>query len=304
MPFLDRYWWLKPLLAVAFLVVTSQPMKHVLLDDGFLSDFIRTPSDHIGDILFYVLTSLFFLAVAFTVATSAMPSRRRKLLRITAIGGTPEAIPRAIVEYQTVEYDLAKNPVVIQVQTTKEMKRLYLLVEGPFFLIYLAMAVIFDILFLFEAASHLRIGPITLGDVLRFLGLIALGVATILSLVLVSRYLPIILGRPYGVTFGTDGVMYRSELGKTTFLRWDEMQLFEASGISRFGHVSRPYTYRLYSARASATWRDPWPGNESLPTPTSTPGGPALAVKIIHDRTGLPPRTFVKALQVMESQAK
>lgn len=300
MPFLDRYWGLRPVFAVAPIAVEVQPIKILLFNDGALDTYINMPLEHIGNILLLGLVIVFLLAFSFIVAMSAIPARRRKRLRLSAIRGNPNAVPLALAVYENTEYDLVRKPVVIEEQYNKGAKWLYLLVAGPFFVAFLVLVAILVVLLPFDTISRLPVSPFTLDEALRLLMLGALVVDTILAIILIFRYLPTIFGRPHGATLGVDGVTYRNELGKKSFLRWDEVRLFEALGAAPFGRVSPPYTYYLYSAHASAMWRDPWPGNESVPTLTSTHGGPALAVKIIHDQTGLAPRTFIKALQAKE----
>jgi hypothetical protein len=146
MPFLDRYWWLRPVLAVAGLLYVSQPMKG-LYDDGYLSDVVRMPSDHIGDILYFGLCYLFFLVLALLVAASAFPARRRKLRRLAALGSNPEAIPRALVVYPNVDFDLAEKPIIIEEQFSKDTKWLFILVAFPFLLICLAAIIAFEVVF-------------------------------------------------------------------------------------------------------------------------------------------------------------
>ncbi len=211
----------------------------------------------------------------------------------------------AIVEYQTVEYNLAKNPVVIQVKISKGTKWLYILAVIPLLLLCALGIVAFEVLAAIVVMSHWSTGTFTSSDILQALVVVGIGIATIWGAILISRYLPTILGKPYGVTFGPDGVSYRSYLGRQTFLRWAEIHLFEASGTPRFGHISPPYQYWLYGLHKAVNWRDSpvYPTAESLPTPLSTPGGTALVVTIIHDRTVLAPRTFVKPLQAKESPA-
>ena len=124
MPFLDRSWWLRPVLAAVGLVVPGQPMKLGLVDDGFLDIYIRMSQEDTGVILYHCRAILFFLAIAFAVATNALPARR-KHLRLSAIDGDADARPPALVTYEYPEYDLAQKPVVIKQQLTKEIRPNY-----------------------------------------------------------------------------------------------------------------------------------------------------------------------------------
>ncbi len=236
------------------------------------------------------------------MTVSTYPARRRKLRRLAALNGNPEAIPRALVVYQNVEYDLAERPVVIEEQLSKSMRGLFIFAALPLLLICLIGIIALIALFIADVEASWSAGHLAVKDIPRTLFVLGFGVAIVWGAILASRYLPTILGRPYGVTLGPNGVSYRSEYDHRTFLRWDEMRLFEVSGTPLFGRISPVYEYRLYGLREAVCWRDTlvYPTVETGPTPSSTPGGTALAVTIIRDRTGLPPRTFVKALQARE----
>jgi hypothetical protein len=167
----------------------------------------------------------------------------------------------------------------------------------PWLLFCLAVAVIFEVLVAVLLVLRWSALTFTFSDIPIALFVIGLGAATVWGAILFSRYLPTIFGKPYGVTFGPDGVSYRSDLGSHTFLRWDEMRLFEVSAAALFGYVTPPYHYRLYGSRGAVYWHDLQPSTDSVPVASNTPDGTALAVTLILERTGLQPRTFLKPLQ-------
>jgi hypothetical protein len=99
-------------------------------------------------------------------------------------------------------------------------------------------------------------------------------------------------GRPYGLSAGSDGVLYYPRAGKRRLIRWEEMRLLEATARGSF--PEERWTYRLYGQSAIAEWSDVRPSNwvsVGLPTWEFLERHQAL-LDMIAARTGLTPRTF------------
>lgn len=295
MPFLDRYWWLRPVLAAAGLFVIGAPLAQVAYDEGIFQSIAQGHIPSLSDILH---TGSFVISVsvaALVFAMSAIAARWRNFRRMAAIDGNLDRIPQA--DIPGAENSLPLEPIIIQRQLSKRLRWVYLPALTPLLFVFLVLFVWGECYLTAEVASRWGAGEFSAVEFLQLIFRIHFALLCVCSVIMYVRYVPTALGKPFGAVLNADGVSSRGGLGGTTSLRWEEIRLFEVSAPTFFGHALYPYTYRLCGTRRMVEWEEDPRSNDSPPTASSTLDGTAIAVTAIRERTGLPPRTFVKALQ-------
>jgi hypothetical protein len=298
MPILDKYWWLRILGALTLLALMGQAWIQIIGDDVYLG-YIG-PSPNYGEIALDLLLGAVTLAITGIIAVSAIPARRRKLRRIAAIHGDPEAIPLARTVYEDIPYDLEREPLIIQQFFTARTDKPLFVITVVVYLVGALGVGTLSVSVLADLAHDITTNGITQHDLALIPLLISIATAYVVLVVVLIRCTPTLLGKPFGVVIEADGIRYRTWMGHTTFLRWDDARIFEAHCASTLGTLRRPYSYRLYGEHAEAVWYDPYIQDYSIPAPANTPDGAILAVRVVRDKTGLAPRTFVKGLQVRD----
>src|SRR5579885_1852072 len=137
MLFLDRYWWLRPMLAVAIVLVFSVPLI-VLAGDTHYFELIAQgkASFSTGDISNAILV-VTYLVLAIGLFISTLPARRRGIQRVAAIQGDLDCIPQANI--QAMSGEVTQERIVIQQLLPKRLRWMFFLASIPLLLLVLAL---------------------------------------------------------------------------------------------------------------------------------------------------------------------
>jgi hypothetical protein len=108
-----------------------------------------------------------------------------------------------------------------------------------------------------------------------------------------TRSLPAACGKLYGITASREGLLYQPKVGRSRFLRWEEMRLFEIDTPPPL-HQER---YRLYGPGGKVEWRDlpPSLGVSLNMTSREYLTRQQVVLNLIIARTHLLPRAFEQA---------
>lgn len=306
MPFLDRYWWLRPILAITILVAGA------FLIVPLISDEMDLERDGFGvDTFTYAIAgvaSLVFLAFAIGLGVSTFSAMNRKRRRLAVIAGNTSAMSLAPLDKAESQAnllpDVASEPLSLQWRLTNRARvtsglniAAGLLSVGSFVLIGIAV-------FVALIAEAIQGGAFTQRDrLIPVVGLVdtVIIVGFVIAVRLAWNELQ---SKPFGVIAQQDGIACRTQLGRATFLRWEDIRLFEVSKLGLLQPTAR--SYRLYTNRNSAVWNYNPLSLDIVPADIGAAEMShriQLLVEVIHAHTGLYPRTFSKALQAFRPPA-
>lgn len=302
MPFLDRHWRLRVLLACGASVVA---VAYVV---WCIHTALSIPPDspyHPGPavIVFAILIPQLLLLTARYAISIALPSRRRA--RLAAIRGNREAVPASlIVPHPERTVDATMQPLVIAWQpfTLRRVDSTLARV-----VLVLGLGLLLLVTF-FVSLGSARTSPDTFPDIFLHTTLSAI----LMSLLVVVVLLVIIVisaisfgfassiiaffGRPFDVAANAEGITTHDLWGRTHHVGWSDAQLLEVSLAPSILGGYRVFT--LYGRDSYVRWRDDTGSNVIAPARldniTREEGSKRLhsLLDVIAARTGLAPRTF------------
>lgn len=291
--FPDRFWWLRGAQG-AILAVTGVCMLVLLINDWWGVGNAATET-------WVLLTILCVLCgvLSITAILRALEVRRLFRGRLRAIQGDQEAIPLAAINVASSHSpELASETLTLLWQATPALRRAWTGV-GLFLYFFLASiaGVGVFVVYLLISKNALHQLPVEISVVVvQGVGIMIIG--PLIGLIVLSR-ISLKQNCCYGVRAQAEGVSYYPPHGKTQFLRWEEICLFEVVGL-RDPHYCR---YRLYGRKAIAEWRYEAPYLGFVPLDMTRAAfyerNQAL-LNLITAKTCLLPRTFDKRLTMKE----
>ncbi len=263
-PLFDRFWWLRRLAAIAAAIFGLLVFLRLVAPGNAQPSALASTSD----LWLALALSVAPLIIAVPLWVSAGPARNRKLRRERALTGDPDAMPRARLpriesggQVGRVRRPQPRPPRRLPWAPAERLAVHWR--AGRFDRIYagfLTLSMLVGLL-----ASLAILGPfvrfLVTGDPRSELGLplaaIVLGIVLLLgSLYFLYWAIPALLGRRPGVEVTPDGISTRQLWGRRQAVRWEDARLLEVTAPRRFGLKAPHRTFRLYSARSVAVWRD------------------------------------------------
>ncbi len=300
MPFFDRFWWL----------TVSYGLIHLALGIAFLAWVLSTSAGSPGDPADGAVplcggVALLAVFVAIGLEISALRGRRRKLARLAAIAGNPDAVPLARMRMPTGPVaDVATQSLVLAWRA-KMSARAGALIGGVLLVGTLAVVLVSGVFILKDMISLAQATPVNLLP-FAVVALLLADLALMPSSNLLRR--PILFGGRIQTIAGEDGVRYKTPLRRQLFVPWSDARLLEVrlggSSPSLWGG-GRHFT--LYGTNSVVEWHHKASGDGSL-VPVGANAEEqserALALlHLVHARTGLVPRTFDLGLQALDIRA-
>jgi hypothetical protein len=244
------------------------------------------------------LVSLFILGSAVAYLLSATRGRQRHRQRLAALRGDWGAMPLAEIRVDpALAPDLTKQPLELLWRTRTSDRVVYvplLGLQALVALVSIGLMIVELIIPIFASPQ-----PVSVTELALRVALAALVVAIVVALIaIVTRVLPYVFGRPFGVVATESGIDARTVQGTRVHLGWDEMRLLEAvrgdAGVTR--------RYALYAPGKRIDWTEYATGYGAQYAPVGATAAQmtllqAALLNLIAARTGLVPRTLVKALQ-------
>jgi hypothetical protein len=310
---MDRYWWLGLL---ASLVIGAAALAFVIWQAVLLWDVIQFDSTYGGDpeldslagrsTGIAVAVGIVGLVFAWTLFKEAHVAHKRRLGRMQALAGNPNAIPPAQITAspaQAPDLEATGNGQFRLLWQATAAGRRYALIGyavvqlmlGIFFIsmLFMFFAVFSQIHFSFglDWRSAQLIGALAL--FVLFFGGLPIG------LMIFTSPMRSILIQPYGVIATPNGLTSVAANGKATYIPWSEARVLEVFFSSSSGTRSQR-RYQLYGTRSSVEWLDAPPKRWLA---VIEPPDASLAeyerqhqflLNLIAARTDLVPRTFGK----------
>ncbi|HEV8191971.1 MAG TPA: hypothetical protein VGP82_10875 [Ktedonobacterales bacterium] len=123
--------------------------------------------------------------------------------------------------------------------------------------------------------------------------------------IIFARPMSHLFGRPFGVSATNSGIDARTELGSQIYMAWDEMRLLEEDK----GGSTVQRRIALYTQGKRIGWAEYTAGLGAQYVPVGATAGEmvrrqAALLSLIAARTGLAPRTLVKALESKPAPAR
>lgn len=233
--------------------------------------------------------------LSITAILQALEARRWFRARLQALQGDQEAIPRAAISSDPGHPpEFATGPLTVLWQATPALRHAWTGL-GLFLSLFLAsIAGVFVFVgYSFVSQNAFHQFPVEI-SVLFVQAVVVMIVGPLIGLFILSR-LSLKQNSCYGIVAHAEGVFYYPPHGKTQFLRWEDIRLFEVVGL-RDPHYRR---YRLYGRQAIAEWRYEAPYLGFVPlemTRAEFHERSQALLNLIAAKTHLVPRTFEKRL--------
>ncbi len=311
MPFLDRHWWLRVLLACGASVLA---LAYVVWCVRMGLSIPPQSPFPIGALTLGVFIPMLLFGVAKYAVVAALPARRR--LRLAAIRGDREAVPASLIvphperapEVAVELVGVAWRPLTFKRPETAPLRAALALGLGLLLLLTFFASVgstmasyhSFPEVFLHTALSALLVTLF----MIAFLVIVVI-IASVWSGVVFSGIASPILAffaKPFDVAADVNGVTAHNSRGQEHRVRWDDARLLEVSVAPRV--LGRYRVFTLYGRDTYARWRDDTGSDVAAPLPldgiTREEASKRLQslLDLIAARTGLTPRTFDDGLAV------
>lgn len=308
MPFLDRHWWVRVLLAcgasavaVVYVVWCVRTGLSIPLD----SPFLFGPAA----LVFAVVIPLLSFPIARYAVVTALPSRRR--LRLAAIRGDREAVPASlIVPHPERAADVAVEPLVIAWQpftfrrSDSTLARVVLVLGLGLLLLVTFFASLGSAMTSSDTFPEIFLHTTLSAILMSLLVIVVLLVIIVISAIFFGFAAPVVafFGRPFDVMADVEGITVHDLWGRTHSVRWGDARLLEVSLAPPVLGAYRVFT--LYGQDSYARWRDDTDTSEHIAIRldgiTHEEGSKRLhsLLDLIAARTGLAPRTFDGTLVV------
>jgi len=136
------------------------------------------------------------------------------------------------------------------------------------------------------------------------------GACVVVALVALTGYfaihvVPLLFGRPFGISATPSGIDAHTELGSLVHMSWDEMRLLEVSA----GDAQARRRFNLYTQGKRIAWTEYRTGFGAQYVPVGATASAiifrqAALLGLIAARTGLAPRTLAKSLKSKPKPAR
>jgi hypothetical protein len=313
----DRRWWLIAITGLAF-CIAGVAVPYVGVRTFPKDDPYFTSADYWQELGLFGLIVLICLGGGVAFLVMAVQARRHHRQRLAALRGEAAAMPLAEMRPDPAQApDVAAQPLELLWRTGTVAKVYYI----PLLSLYILMALasigvgLFTLLApIFEAPqpsaeelfTHTLPQPMSVTEIiLRVAGACVEVALTALIGVWTVRLIPNVFGRPFGVTATDSGMDARTELGAHVHLGWDGMRLLE---LER-GDASATRRFALYAPGQRIAWSEYAVGLGTQYVPAGATASEmtlrqAALLDLIAARTGLVPRTLVKALENKSAPAR
>jgi hypothetical protein len=310
----DRFWWISGLMTLGlFFAGILAPWWFPWLIQQQLpaSGPDSEPGPDPITLIFAAVIGLMCLGGSALFLIMAARMRGRHARRLAALRGDFTGMPQSVIHpYPAHAPDVSMQPLEIMWRISPVMAIFHGLSLG---LALLGALITPGVFVAFVLLSHFApslapslFGPPTSTQPLSAAEMAWTAVYAVLFVAIVASGIWIVvrvgpmlfLGRPFGLRVTTDGIESRNELGVRTYLAWNEIRLFEVAGPQ--AQFSRSFS--VYGPGKSISWREYRTGlaAEYLPagaTAIENTQRLAALVNLVTARTGLEPRTIVRALE-------
>lgn len=292
----DRFWWARLISGLAFCAAGVIGPYFVVNAIPWGGPFMTATQ---YALMLAVAGLLALACLGGGVALSSVPARGRHVRRLAALRGDASAMPPAAIHPDpSGAPDVADQSLEL---TWRES-------VGTQFVNWLLIATLVVVPLPSAGFSFFEIvapvfwpsRPISLIEaILRIAGISVFAALLIGLLILLVRVLPLLFGRPFGITASASGVDERTQLGTRVFLAWNEIRLLEVTK----GSAQWKRAFVLYAPGKSINWTEyvsSIGGSPFVPvgaTASEMTLRQAALLDLIAAQTGLTPRTFDKAMQ-------
>lgn len=256
MPFFDRYWWLR--LLGAMLLVMFAALSFVRLIVPEIVSSHQLIQVVVAVVVVGGLLVALPLAGAGLLARSAAPARERMDLRLRALAGEQEVIPRAHLDSLTRGSSGAppsardKGGKISVRWHTDLADRIF----SVFFILVGVVGALIAVAILAAFATFLVTGHEAGIVQPGLLMLILLALLLVEALYFLYWSVPALLGERPGVEATREGVTATSLWGWQQTVRWEDARLLEVRTLPRWGPSKATREFRLYGSQSVACWRD------------------------------------------------
>jgi hypothetical protein len=300
----DRLWWLIVLIGLAFciaaVVAPYAGVRSIPMNNPYF-----TSADNWQMLGAFGALALTCLGSGIAFLVMAVHGRRYHRQRLAALRGDTEAMPLAEMRIDpTLAPDVTEKPLELLWRTGTATRVVYaplLGFQALFALASVELVIVELIVPIFASPQPVRVTEL----VLRVAGAAVVVAVVVVLGVVTTRVIPQLFGSPFGVTATDSGMDARTVLGTRVHLGWDEMRLLEAVR----GDAEATRRFALYAPGK----RIAWSAYAAIPGARFVPVGTTVAemtlrhaalLNLISVRTGLAPRTLVKALQIKQTPTR